>query len=250
MSGLRVLVLGVGDAFSAKHYSSSIALECDGEWLLIDCPHPVRKMVHEASAAAGLKLDVGDIGAVALTHLHADHSSGLESYGYFLRFVHQRKATLLAHPAVTERLWSGHLAAGMEQLLPSVDATPHGMELADYFAPVALSESAPVSWGPFRIECRRTIHHIPTTAFRITAGGKTLGYSADTTFDPTLIEWLSAADLIVHETNYGIHTPYAKLAALPSAVRAKMRLIHYPDEHVEEPEVLRTLKQGDWFSVT
>jgi len=246
---MRLLPLGVGDAFSALHYSSCVALEHDGEWLLIDCPHPVRKMLREASVAAGLQLDIDRIGAVALTHLHADHSSGLESYGYFTRFALHRKAKLLAHPAVSERLWPGHLAAGMEQLLPAVDADPHEMSFGDYFDFIPLDEQSSVSWGPFSIECRRTIHHIPTTAFRIGAGGRTLGYSADTAFDPGLIDWLSAADLIVHETNYGVHTPYEKLASLPSELRSRMRLIHYPDELVPEPQVLQVLRQGEIIEV-
>ena len=60
--------------------------------------------------------------------------------------------------------------------------------------------------------------------------GRTLGYSADTAFDPDLISFLSAADLIIHETNFGpAHTPYSSLAALPAELRSKMRLVHYPD---------------------
>jgi hypothetical protein len=117
----------------------------------------------------------------------------------------------------------------MECLLPRVgDAHVH-KAFADYFETSPLTEEAPLQIGPFRIECRRTIHHIPTTALRVTAGGKSFGISADTAFDESLIEWLSAADVVVHETNYGIHTPYEKLAALPEGLRRKMRLVHYPD---------------------
>ena len=32
-----------------------------------------------------------------------------------------------------------------------------------------------------------------------------------------------------HETNFGIHTPLAALLDLPTEVRSRMRLIHYPD---------------------
>ena len=57
----------------------------------------------------------------------------------------------------------------------------------------------------------------------VRAAGRCLGYSADTAFDPALLSWLSEADLIVHETNLGpIHTPYEKLASLPSDLRGKM----------------------------
>ena len=42
---LRLLTLGVGDVFSARHYSTSFAVESNGHWLLVDCPHPMRKML-------------------------------------------------------------------------------------------------------------------------------------------------------------------------------------------------------------
>ena len=228
--GLRLLALGTGDAFSARWYSTCVALESGGQWLLIDCPHPIRKMMAEASQTAGVALDVDGLVGVVVTHLHADHASGLEGLGYFAFFVLGRRLPLLCHPAVAARLWEGHLAAGMEQLLPAVGEPVREMHLQDYFQPQSLDEAAPVELGPFAIECRRTIHHIPTTALRVRAGGRTLGHSADTAYDPALIAWLSQADLVLHETNYGVHTPFADLAALPAATRARMRLIHYPDQ--------------------
>jgi ribonuclease BN (tRNA processing enzyme) len=186
---------------------------------------------------------------VVLTHLHADHSSGLEGYGYFSYFALQRKARLVAHPMVVERLWDGHLAAGMEGLLTRGEAEPRPKRFEDYFDLVPLDLAGPVRVGPFSIECRRTIHHIPTTALRISAGGRTLGISADTDFDPGLIAWLSPADLIVHETNLGIHTPYEKLCALPEAVKAKMRLIHYTDQFPVLESEIEPLLQGRVYQV-
>lgn len=242
---MRVLMLGVGDAFSALHYSTCFAVEAEGEWLLVDCPHPIRKILRESSAPAGLSLDVADLGGVVITHLHADHSSGLEGLGYFAHFVLGRRLPLLAHPLVLKRLWDGHLAAGMERLLPAADAPPRDMTLDDYFDVRPLSTEAPRSLGPFRIECRPTIHHIPTTALRIRAGAACLGHSADTAFDPSLIEWLADADVFLHETNYGIHTPYADLASLPSALRARMRLVHYPDDFDVAGSEIAALTEGD-----
>jgi len=241
---MRVIPLGVGDAFSALHYSSSVAvLDDGGDILLVDCPHPIQKMLREASVTAGVPLPPDRIHAVALTHLHADHVSGLEGLAYYSFFYLRRKLRLLCHPDVLVRLWDGHLAAGMEQLLPAVGQPFVQKRLEDYFEIIPLDSARAVESGPFAIECRATIHHIPTTAFRVRAGGKTLGYSADTAFDETLIEWLAAAELVIHETNYGVHTPYEKLAALPADLRARMRLIHYPDEF--QGDAIARLRQGD-----
>ena len=59
-------------------------VESGGVWLLVDCPHPIRKMMREAK---GTSIDVGDISALCLTHLHADHSSGVEGFGYAVAMV-------------------------------------------------------------------------------------------------------------------------------------------------------------------
>ena len=103
--------------------------------------------------------------------------------------------------------------------------------------------------GPFAIESRKTIHHVPTTALRVRAAGRSLGHSADTAFDEGLIAWLAEADLVVHETNYGIHTPYEKLAALPEEVRRKMRLIHYPDDFDLPSSVIEPLREGRVYEI-
>src|SRR4051812_35062797 len=114
MSAFRLLPLGVGDAFSARYYSTCLALEAAGEWLLIDCPHPIRKMLREGSAPAGAPLDLAQIRGVVLTHLHSDHASGLEGAAFYSRYVLGRPLPLLAHADVVADLWPRHLAGGME----------------------------------------------------------------------------------------------------------------------------------------
>jgi ribonuclease BN (tRNA processing enzyme) len=241
---MELVPLGVGDAFTEKYYSFCLAVREGATWLLVDCPHPIRKMMREASQTAGVSVTADKIEAVVLTHLHADHSSGLEGLAYFSYFLLRRKLKVIAHPRVLARLWEGHLAAGMEQLLPAVGADFVSKKLEDYLEPIPLDEGAPLELGPFTIDARLTIHHIPTTAVRLRAGGRALGVSADTAFDPSLIAWLGEADLVVHETNHGVHTPYAKLAELPAETRAKMRLVHYPDEFDVDASVIEALRQG------
>ena len=248
MSGLRVLPLGVGEAFAAKHYTTSLAVEAEGRWLLVDCPHPIRKMLREASESAGLALDLDRIDAAVVTHLHADHSSGLETFGFYSYFALRRRAVLAMHPLASTRLWEGHLAAGMEMPAAHPEAPERSLRLDDYFDLIDLDEARPIQVGPFAIECRRTIHPIPTYALRIRAGGRTLGVSADTAFDTALIDWLADADLIVHEgtprEHAGAHTPIARLAALPEPIRAKIRLIHYPDDLNLDACPIEPLRQG------
>jgi ribonuclease BN (tRNA processing enzyme) len=222
---------------------------------MIDCPHPVRKLLREGSISAGLPkpLDIDHIHAVALSHLHADHCCGLEAFGYYSYFALGRRAKLLMHPGASARLWDGLLAAGME-LVQAKDGEPSSCrELGDYFELIDLDQSGSVQSGPFAIECRRTIHSIPTYAFRVTVGDRVLGYSADTAYDPALIEWLAPANLIIHEATTmrysGVHTPYTRLAALPESLRSKMRLTHYSDDFDLDSSVIEPLRQGRCYQV-
>jgi ribonuclease BN (tRNA processing enzyme) len=212
-------------------------------------------MLREGSIAAGLPrlLDLDRIDAATVSHLHADHCCGLEDLGYYTLLGLGRRAKLLMHPDAAARLWDGLLAAGMELVQSQPDEPPLRKQLADYFDLIDLDLTQPVECGPFAIECRRTIHSVPTFALRITAGGRVFGYSADTAYDPNLIEWLSAADLIVHEAttlvHTGVHTPYERLAALPESLRSKMRLTHLPDDFDTNSSVIESLRQGRLYQV-
>jgi ribonuclease BN (tRNA processing enzyme) len=244
---LSFVPLGVGDAFSRRYYSSCLAVWADeGGPILVDCPHPIRKILADASSDT-MALDLGDIQWVVLTHLHADHVSGLEGYLFFSRFHLGRRGKIAASGEVLRRLWPDSLAAGMDTL--EIEGEKRRMSLADFADCTELSEERPRRVGPFTIACRKTSHHVPTFALRISVGDACLAYSADTSFDPTLIDWLAQGDLIVHETNEGIHTPYHELAALPEPLRKKMRLIHYPDDFDLENSRITPLVQGRVYTI-
>ena len=250
MSPFRLLSLGVGDAFSALHYSSCFALEAKGQWLLMDCPHPIRKMLHEATRSAGLAFDVDRFQAVILTHLHGDHVSGLDTLAFYFRYVLKRKLPVITHPEVASRLWTKHLAGGMEYSLQEPDQPAVCRPASEFIEIIPLEENQTLIQGPFTLRCRRTIHNIPTIALQVHAAGRTLGYSADTAYDPSLIEWLAPADLIVHEACSGfMHTPYENLLALPAELRAKMRILHYPDNFDVESAALEPMRQGHVYLV-
>ncbi|HSM92559.1 MAG TPA: MBL fold metallo-hydrolase [Anaeromyxobacteraceae bacterium] len=239
---MTFIPLGVGDAFSARHHTSCVAIQAEGRWLLIDCPHPIRKVLRDGSPA-GAPLDLARFDAVVLTHLHSDHSSGVEGLGFYMRYVLDRRPVLASHPRVSKRLWE-RLAPGMDE-----DDQARPQALADYFDLAPLDDARPVRIGPFEISCRATRHHVPTYALRVAAGGRTLGISSDTPFDPALIEWLSSADLVLHETGDGIHASYDRLAALPEPIRRKLRLIHYSDEFVAPDGAVEPLVQGRLYQV-
>lgn len=244
MSSLSVRVVGVGDAFTARYYNACLLVESSGTRLLLDAPPALARALRESATAPAEVVGLSDIDHVLITHLHGDHVGGLEQLLFFRRFVTGRKAALHAIPEVLAGLWDTRLRGGMETLLDAPGGTAHTLSLEDYADVRPLGPGA-TAIGDLAVDWRPTIHHIPTSAVRVRHGGASVGYSADTAFDPTLIAWLEQTDLFFHETNFGIHTPLASLVALPESTRARMRLIHYPDSHDVAASPIACAREGE-----
>lgn len=243
-----VMALGVGDTFSERYNSTALLLSCEGFQLAIDCPDMYRRVLRQASERSGRSLDLSSLEHVLITHVHGDHMNGLEGVAYFKHFVDGRRIKLITAPEVSQVIWEQRLKASMGILWNGNEFRE--MRREDYFDDICMEWQRTQEIGPFRITCRRTQHHVPTSAVLIEANGRTLGYSSDTAFDPSLIEFLSKADLIIHETNLGpAHTPYHKLAELPGSLREKMRIIHYPDFlDIEQTEIL-PMQEGQLLTI-
>jgi ribonuclease BN (tRNA processing enzyme) len=174
--------------------------------------------------------------------------NGLEGVAFWKRFAEGKRLTLHTTSDVRAVLWDQRLRAPMEHLWDGKTMRTLGFD--EYFDFRAAPWDRSCDVGPFRVTLRRTIHHVPTSAMLVEAGGRTLGYSADTAFDPTLIEFLARADVIVHETNLGpAHTAYTDLLTVPQEIRARMRLIHYPDSFDPGESEIPCLAEGEGFRV-
>jgi ribonuclease BN (tRNA processing enzyme) len=244
MSNFEVIVLGVGDSFSERHHSTALLLVCDGFSLAIDCPDMYRSVLRSATESSGRTLSLSDIDHVLITHVHGDHMNGLEGAAFYKHFVEGRRIKLVTSPEVRASIWDERLKASMATLWDGQKLRQ--LHFDDYFDHVPLSWTNEIVVGPFRIRSRRTIHHVPTSALLVEAAGRKLGYSSDTAFDPELIAFLEPADLVIHETNLGpAHTPYSALAALPAEIRARMRLVHYPDWFDIAASTIAALREGE-----
>lgn len=231
---MKLFVLGVGDTFTEKHVTHALLLEHDGFRLAIDCPDSYRRVLRQArdrlaDAAHAATLDLFAIDDVLVTHVHGDHMNGLEGVAYFKYFAQNKRLNLHTVAPVKEGLWEHRLVSSMGRLWNG--QTFRDLAFEDYFAWSEVPLDRTTTIGPFTVRARLTKHHVPTSALLVECAGRCIGISSDTAFDPELIAFLSSADIVVHETNYGpAHTAYGDLLGLDDAVKRKMRLIHYPDE--------------------
>ena len=108
-----------------------------------------------------------------------------------------------------------------------------------------------------QLDTRWNLHPIPTNGFKLTFGGRTLGYSGDTQYDPAMLEDLRrrgtlaesqfeelmyffwtpdgkpTVDLLYHEAGIPpIHTDKEALRALPDAITSRISLVHIADGDV------------------
>jgi ribonuclease BN (tRNA processing enzyme) len=246
----NVLMTGVGDAFSTQHWGTHFVIQ-KGDFLLgIDCPDSYRRALAESGFEHdGERLDAQHLDAMVLTHLHGDHVNGLEMTACYMRFVHERKLKLYTQPDSARDLWP-RLRTSLNVLWDG--QTFHEQRLDDFFDLEVLDWESTTQIGPLTITTRATKHHIPAMAMRVSDGTHTLGYSCDTAYDPELIDWLSGADLIIHESSLGpAHTPLFKLMELPEPIQRKMLVVHYPDELTGTTSEggLRLATQGSRYAV-
>jgi ribonuclease BN (tRNA processing enzyme) len=245
---MQVLVTGIGDAFSARWYGSSALIRSSEGLVAIDCPGGVMSMYRQAAEVAPWPVHATEVSDILLTHLHGDHSDGLETMGFTNRYLRTpaRRPRLHALPEVLERVW--------EKLAPAMDGrTRAGGEestLHDYFEPCPISPGEVHTIGDLSVECRRTVHSVPCMALRIADGHHTLGWSGDTEFVPELVDWLAQADVVVHECGEQFkHTSWEDLTSLPAELQSRILLIHLPDSAQVPESPMRRLVQGEVIEV-
>lgn len=246
--GVQLLVTGIGDAFSAVHFGSSALVEAPDGLVAIDCPGSVLAMYRSASAVSGVPVDVERIDDILLTHLHGDHSNGLEAFGFYRRYIckSHRRPRLYALPEVLDRVW--------EKLAPAMDgATKSGggtNTLEDYFEPYPMTPGRSFDVAGLTVSCRRTRHSVPTAGLLIRDESACLAWSGDTEFEQAHVDWLSVADCIVHECgDHFKHTRWAELDTLSDDLKAKIRLIHLPDGAGVPSGPMELLSQGEVISI-
>lgn len=243
-SPLAVFMLGIGDFFSKKYYHAGFVLFLDGFPVMVDCQDHLPKVIHEACIKSGIDFSLDNLDHIILTHLHGDHSNGLECLGFYNFYIRKKKPVIYTIPEVKEVMWDQKLKAAMGPKTDENFKETGEMSMDDFFQVKTLSENEPNHILGMKLEIRRTKHYVPCFGLKAEFQGRKLGYSSDTAFDPGHIEFLSDCDLILHETNKGGHTKYEKLASLPEDIKKKMLLVHIWDEFDPATSDMRVAEEG------
>jgi ribonuclease BN (tRNA processing enzyme) len=186
---MRLTIIGCGDAFgSGGQFNTCFMIEGQGRTVLLDCG---------ASSLVALKarnVDPNAIDGAILSHLHGDHFGALPFFLLDAQFLslRNRPLTIIGPPGTRERL-----NAALEVFFPrsSKSSWKFPMEIGE------ITPSVPDEGLGFVINTAEVIHQsgAPSTAVRLTQGGKVLAYSGDTEWTDALIPIAEGADLLLIE---------------------------------------------------
>ena len=175
---MRVIPLGVGDAFDADEPNSSTLVESDGFTLLIDCGHSAIAPLWRA------RPHPETIDAVYLTHHHADHVLGLPSVMDRWSWDGRTKELVI----LTTEWGEGQL----RQLCALLAIEPR-------FPLRYLRPGATPSLGPFALQTALTEHLVPNHALQLVAHDRCFAYSGDGRPTEAARALYADADLLLHE---------------------------------------------------
>ena len=178
---MKLTVIGCsGSGPGPDSAASSYLVEQDGFRLLIDL----------GSGAFGplqRVLDPGDIDAIFLSHMHADHCLDIAPFVVWHRYSARgrRPRVPLYAPVGADR----RLAMAYDD---------EGDPLTDVFDFVFIGPGT-FALGPFQVRTARTAHPVECNAIRLEAGGRSLVYTGDTGPSPDVVELARGADVLLAE---------------------------------------------------
>jgi ribonuclease BN (tRNA processing enzyme) len=247
---LSLFFVGVGSAFTKRHFQTNLIIIKGNDHVLIDCGSKTPQAFYE------LGLKVSDIRNFLITHSHADHIGGLEEVMLTGRFVTKKKPVVVIDKKFQQILWDLSLRGGAAYNDEKNGSEPVFSDMWRIIRPRWLPdwprETHEVTIGGINLKTFRTMH-IPESARDWESSFWSCGividdrvmFTSDTRFDPDLIENycpLFDLEFIFHDCQFftgGVHAGIDELSTLPPEIKKKMILTHFGDDWEDHEEKVR-----------
>jgi ribonuclease BN (tRNA processing enzyme) len=183
---VKLTIVGCAGTFPGPDSAcSSYLVEHDGFRLLVDAGN---------GSSGALQRSVGllDLDAVMLSHMHGDHYLDLITYTYARRY----------HPSGPSPCLPVHGPSDVAEHIACAFGRPVQELLDAVYEFHPASGPGTIDVGPFTIERARVNHPVETYAMRISAGGRSLAYSADSGACDELVKVAREADVFLCEASY------------------------------------------------
>jgi ribonuclease BN (tRNA processing enzyme) len=181
---VQLTVLGKSPAWQdAGGACSGYLVEGGGACVLLDCGSGVFGKLRAVR-------DYGDVDAVVLSHLHADHVLDLIPYASALTYAPPRQNTprLLAPPGAREAFRRLCAAAGMRE-----EHIERAFALEEY------DPAGQAGINGLTVRFQPVPHFLPTNAVELQADGVRITYSADSSPSDDLCAFAADTDLLLIE---------------------------------------------------
>ncbi len=241
---LSIFFVGVGSAFSKRHYQTNCIVIKGEDHFMIDCGTKTPQALYE------LGLQVTDIKKFLITHSHADHIGGLEEVMLLGRYAARRKPTIIINKTYQQLLWDMSLRGGSAFNEEEAGVILDFGDLWNIERPKWLEgyprETLEANIGNINVKMFRT-KHIPDKPNSWQNSFWSCGviidnrvmFTSDTRYDPELIKNYMAIfdfEAIFHDCQFftgGVHAGIEEIKQLPSEAKEMMLLTHYGDNWEE-----------------
>ena len=222
----RVTLLGTGTPPPFMHrFGPGILVQAGGKNLLFDCGRGITQRLFK------IKIPLGKIDHLFLTHLHSDHVVGIPDLylsGWLgAPWARRKSAFAVTGPAGTSDMMS-HIKQAFswdintrmtDQKLPARSIAVAATDMT----PGVVYDAEGVTVSAFKVNHGEKID--PTYGYRIDFDGRTVVLSGDTKFSQSVIDNAKGADLIVHS-----------VAAIAAKLLKKSKVMRVILAHHSEPE--------------
>jgi ribonuclease BN (tRNA processing enzyme) len=185
LDAMELTIVGCSGSFPGPASpASSYLATAEGFRMLID-------LGNGALGALQQYASPGDINAVLISHLHADHCLDMCSFQVFRTY----------HPAGPLPPIPVYGPAAAADRLDRAAGGDSGHPISDAFDFVTLTPGT-IEIGPFTVTADHMNHPVETFGFRLEHGGRSIAYSADTGVTDKLVGLAAGADVLLCEASF------------------------------------------------